>query len=342
MAQGPATDKNEASLRLTMFVRKTWLLRLSVLLNLAVVLYVGSYYASRNGVDFVEEAASARGPASPEASQLTGDADADTGAAVTTAEARPTEVAPSAATTTTVASASLHDAIPCLDKAAEARTAQRSDYWVLYNYVAAKRVFHCWESVTYTTHADYTFLDNLKPLLERWQGPVSLAVHAPGSDFGPTLEAIRWARACLSPLVAELVTFHVFFGSRHVPKEVPRPEAAAGGAPVDCATPAPWVNVSSSSLYKSRSRILYPVNVGRNVAREAANTFYVLASDIELYPSPGVIPDFLEMVRRRDPPLLHPNPKVFPLSIFELEKGAALPQNKTELVSTIPVLRIII
>jgi hypothetical protein len=26
----------------------------------------------------------------------------------------------------------------------------------------------CYETITYTTHADYTFLDNLIPLLERW------------------------------------------------------------------------------------------------------------------------------------------------------------------------------
>lgn len=105
----------------------------------------------------------------------------------------------------------LEDVVKCHDKNTDPRTAQRSDFWVLYNYIPATRKFRCHESVTYTTHADYTFLDNLVPLLERWQGPVSLAMHAPGTDFPPTLEAIRYARDCLSPLVSELVTFHVFF-----------------------------------------------------------------------------------------------------------------------------------
>jgi hypothetical protein len=97
--------------------------------------------------------------------------------------------------------------------------------------------------------------------------------------------------------------------------------------------PAPWTNVTSASLYKTKAKILYPVNIGRNVARESAVTHYILPSDIELYPSPGLIQNFLDMVRRQDPPLLHSNPKVFPLPIFELEKGVELPANKTQLVS---------
>lgn len=78
----------------------------------------------------------------------------------------------------------------------------------------------CWESVTYTTHADYTFLDNLEPLLERWRAPISIAMHAPGTDFSATLDAIKYSRSCGSPLVFQLVTFHVFFSSKHVPKLV--------------------------------------------------------------------------------------------------------------------------
>ena len=44
----------------------------------------------------------------------------------------------------------------------------------------------------------------------------------------------------------------------------------------------------------------YPINVARNIARESANTHFVFPADIELYPSPGLIPDFLEMIRRND------------------------------------------
>ena len=112
------------------------------------------------------------------------------------------------------------EAIPCHEKSSEPRTAQRGDYWVLYNYVSMSSNVKCWESVTYTTHADYTFLDNLEPLLERWRAPVSIAMHAPGTDFQPTLDSIKYARSCGSALVSQLVTFHIYFSSKHVPKLV--------------------------------------------------------------------------------------------------------------------------
>lgn len=115
---------------------------------------------------------------------------------------------------------SMKEAVACNEKSTEPRRAQRGDYWVLYNYVPMSMAVRCWESVTYTTHADYTFLDNLEPLLERWRAPISIAMHAPGTDFPATLNAIRYSRNCGSPLVSQLVTFHVFFSSKHVPKMV--------------------------------------------------------------------------------------------------------------------------
>lgn len=59
--------------------------------------------------------------------------------------------------------------IHCHDKEYEPQTVQRGDFWVLKNYVRADHgELRCFETLTYTTHADYTFLDNLIPLLERY------------------------------------------------------------------------------------------------------------------------------------------------------------------------------
>ncbi|KAJ9586643.1 hypothetical protein L9F63_019745, partial [Diploptera punctata] len=382
-----------------MFTRRNWVLRLSIILNVAVLLYVGTHIASKNGgVDFIEELqASGRNLESIEINQIPLESASSGGSgpispkivvlesidrtATSTSQVNPEEkdsasVIPASEIISsssvmistkkpskplsespvqsvimdlrdqmpfqiqvsenwgseTASPRKVEDIIKCHDKTLEPRTAQRSDFWVLYNYIPASRRFRCHESITYTTHADYTFLDNLDPLLERWEGPVSLAIHAPGTDFAPTLEAIRYARDCMSPLISELVTFHVFFGTRHVPKQVPSPSNVLAES-ANCSLPAPWINVSSAQLYKTKAKILYPVNIGRNIARESATTYFILPSDIELYPSPGLIKNFLEMISRQDPPLLHKNPKVFPLPIFELEKGVELPSNKAQLVS---------
>lgn len=73
------------------------------------------------------------------------------------------------------------------------------------------------------------------------------------------------------------------------------------------------------------------MNVGRNIAREMAQTFFVLASDIELYPSPNIINNFLEMIARNDNVLLSKNPKVYPLHLFEVSANQQVPENKTML-----------
>lgn len=229
---------------------------------------------------------------------------------------------------------SLEEIIKCHNKDQVYRTVQKGDFWVLYNYIKATRTFKCYEVVTYTTHSDFTFLDNLEPLLERWQGPISVAMHAPGTDYNSTLKSIQYLRKCGSSLVSELVTFHIYFGTKYVPKKILKP-AEVEDLQINCDLPPPWVNVTSKQLFKTQKKILYPVNVGRNIAREAAVTHYVLASDIELYPNPGLIIDFMELIKRQDPPLLRKKPKVFAIPIFEVESDAAVPQNKTQLVSSI-------
>lgn len=95
---------------------------------------------------------------------------------------------------------------------------QRGDFWVLYNYVKADKLFRCYESITYTTQGDYRVLDNLLMLVERWRGPISVTLFAPGDDFQRTIDSIAYFRNCETPLIKDYVTFHVFFGTKHLPQ----------------------------------------------------------------------------------------------------------------------------
>ncbi|KAI4459830.1 hypothetical protein MML48_6g00018602 [Holotrichia oblita] len=231
----------------------------------------------------------------------------------------------------------------CVNRPLRSMAQQRGDYWVLYNYVRAKRTFACDESITYTTHADYSFLDNLVPLVEKWKGPISLALHAPGADFKSTLNSIWYLSDCTTPLIKELVTFHIYFSTKHIPKEVSMKQCCTSSrlaihrilqllpsCPLlHCSQVAPYFNISVDQMYKTQKRLLYPVNVGRNVARESVQTHFVLASDIELYPSSNIIPQFLKMIARNEGPLLSPKPKVFPLHLFEVSADQHVPETKT-------------
>lgn len=111
-------------------------------------------------------------------------------------------------------------AINCFDNAVTQKAERRGNFVVLYNYVLPTVTFKCNKAITYATHGDYSFLDNLETLVNRWDNPVSLAVYAPGDDFEVTVKSIAYLRNCKSPNIKKFVTFHVFFHEDHLPKEV--------------------------------------------------------------------------------------------------------------------------
>lgn len=114
----------------------------------------------------------------------------------------------------------LHTIINCVSGQTRRSLEARGKFWVLYNYVLPTVRFRCNETVTYTTHADYSYLDNLEMLVERWNAPVSLAVYAPGHDFDVSLRTIAYLRSCKGLGIRKFVTFHVFFDAEHFPDKV--------------------------------------------------------------------------------------------------------------------------
>lgn len=100
---------------------------------------------------------------------------------------------------------------PCLE--------QRSQYYVLRDYVKASKVFA--ESVTLCAPGDIRFLDNMVVLAQRWLAPISVALYAPGNDFFATVEAIAYLRSCTVPEIKIFVNFHLFFDFDHIPEVSP-------------------------------------------------------------------------------------------------------------------------
>ncbi|XP_055907925.1 beta-1,4-glucuronyltransferase 1-like [Eupeodes corollae] len=228
----------------------------------------------------------------------------------------------------------LKSIVRCIDRPFQLEKIQDGSFWILKNYIRADHgELNCAESITYTTHGDLTFLGNLKELLPRWNAPVSFAIYAPGTDFNKALEAIQYVRNCFkeSDLIQYYVTFHIYFPKDHMPKIVPLTETDALYWPYDCSFPPPYENIKRSSMYKQSHNLDYPINVGRNIARKAALTHFIFASDIELYPNPGFVDEFIKMIIRNSSLLSGEKPRVFPLAAFEIDKHAKMPETKTEL-----------
>lgn len=186
--------------------------------------------------------------------------------------------------------------LDCVDKNESLKIIQHGDFWILKNYIKAAHNLKCHEAITLTTHCDVSFLvPNLVPLIERWLNPVSVAVWAPRDLFDDSIASISFLRNChpQSSLVKQFATFHVFFEAKFMPKAISQDFRHLE---VNFACPAnePLLGKSFDEVTKS---LQYPVNVGRNIARDAATTHFVLASDIELYPSLGLANGFFKMIK---------------------------------------------
>lgn len=133
-----------------------------------------------------------------------------------------------------------------------------------------------------------------------------------------------------SSLVADFVTFHIFLDFKHMPPIATKLLNQTELPPFKVNCSSMQLNLSSTASYRLSQKLDYPISVARNLAFTLATTHYVLTSDIELYPNPDLIKDFLELVRRNPPELKTPNPKIFVNVVFKTHEP--MPKNKYELM----------
>lgn len=165
--------------------------------------------------------------------------------------------------------------------------------------------------------------------------PVSFALYAPGDDYNATMDSIQYVRNCLpeSELIRDYVTFHIYFPREHLPFFIAKSESEALQWPYNCSlAEAPYDNVNRSEMYKTLKNLTYPINVGRNIARKSANTYFIFACDIELYPNYDIVRKFLDMIVENPKIISKPNKrKVYVMPVFEVEANASIPNTKEEL-----------
>lgn len=165
--------------------------------------------------------------------------------------------------------------IKCQDNEKRFSYSQRGSYWILNNYIPSEQTYHCNESISYTTHGDVTFLDNIIPLSQKWDGPLSVTVYTPGTDYETAIHHIAYLRQCTGSEIRQKVTFHFVLDERHFPANVRKFHPQQGllavyssnehiGSLSSASTPTPdnaqrkqivMVSVSGISVYCSISRM---------------------------------------------------------------------------------------
>lgn len=175
-----------------------------------------------------------------------------------------------------------------------------------------------------------------------WRAPISITVSSLNENLSTSLDAIQYYRYCstASPLIREFVSFHIYLPN----KDVREPDLFDSNDrfnwPITCE------NFNRSRLlidpgpeiFKVHIKSAFSINIARNIARKAANTHFILASDINLIPSVGFVDQFLDMVYlNKNILVLDPDQtsRVYPLPIFEIDKSEPIPKNKAELLSAL-------
>ncbi|XP_061462445.1 beta-1,4-glucuronyltransferase 1 isoform X2 [Rhineura floridana] len=187
------------------------------------------------------------------------------------------------------------------------------------------------QDVVLVTHTSLGNLHHAQRLAERWQGPISVALFAPGSVEVRLATAMVYALAALCAPIRQLVRLHLVCHADQVaafPELQDHGEFAHLQACVDVFAKLARLAAGRRNYAMDVANASYPNNLLRNVAREAVGGHWMLVVDMDMVPSEGLREAFLALPRAAD----EERPGVFVVPAFEIRHTRRIPGTKTELL----------
>ena len=210
----------------------------------------------------------------------------------------------------------------------------RGRYTALTNFVSSDIIPKPIDSITLTTQSTYQYLYHIEEQCKRWEGPISIAVYAPGPEFALNVHLIYYLRFCGNQCIQSNISWHLIYETESDPKTSDSyPFCDIEAMNFDCNQSFDDIIKVYKTSINFNDSLIYPINVVRNVARLNARTEYVMAIDIELYPSVGLVSQFFQLVEREKSGPVSTSPHVYVLPVFELKSGTTPPIDKTQLIS---------
>lgn len=152
-----------------------------------------------------------------------------------------------------------------------------------------------------------------------WEGPISVAVFVPDSDADLTIRQLDQLCSCVPEMAR--VSVHFVFPENSPPYLQNRQENQLK----NCGIP----DSSVLQTFRTSNALTYPINTCRNIARNFAQTHYVMVSDIQLIPSEHLADRFMNMIEKQR--FRNVPSRVFVVPIFEVEAFDVIPKTKAEL-----------
>ncbi|XP_070622829.1 beta-1,4-glucuronyltransferase 1 [Erythrolamprus reginae] len=189
------------------------------------------------------------------------------------------------------------------------------------------------QDVVLVTHTSLGNLHHAQQLVERWHGPISVALFAPGFDDVRQATAMVYALALLCAPLRQWLRLHLVCPAHHMATfpdrrqdEVELARLQSCGEVFDKL--AQLGAGQRNYAMDVAVNVSYPNNLLRNVAREAAGGRWMLVVDMDMVPSEGLRGDFLAMPKGTD----EGTPRVFVVPAFEIRHTRRIPASKAELV----------
>uniref|UniRef100_A0A8D0E4Y3 Beta-1,4-glucuronyltransferase 1 n=1 Tax=Salvator merianae TaxID=96440 RepID=A0A8D0E4Y3_SALMN len=187
--------------------------------------------------------------------------------------------------------------------------------------------------VVLATHTSLGNLHHAQALLERWRGPLSLALFAPGFSEVRLATALVYALAALCAPVRQLMRLHLVCPAGQAaafPELGDRGEFSRLQGCGDVFAKLARLAAGRRNYALDGANASYPNNLLRNVARAAAGGHWVLAVDVDMVPSEGLREAFLALPRPADDG--GGAPAVFVAPAFEIRHARRIPGTKAELL----------
>lgn len=147
--------------------------------------------------------------------------------------------------------------------------------------------------VTLVTQCSVDYLHYIIDLVEAWDGPLSVAIFAPGDDAAFAEDVIDGLRLCW-PKLRNMASFHLLY-PRHnsLRANMTRVGSFAYYSCKDITRKMYQRRPVFTDSKQFEELLRYPHNMLRNIAIDGALTDYILSTDIDLVPSKNARESFL-------------------------------------------------
>ncbi|CAH1154748.1 unnamed protein product [Phaedon cochleariae] len=186
-----------------------------------------------------------------------------------------------------------------------------------------------------TCLATQSSLDKLPSLAEvasHWSGPISLALFAAsGPELDALLSYVAYLRKC-DQGIRDRVSFHLGMARERLPRTFDLDEDKL--EEMDCRKPLEVLRnlyeASTMTASRWRTKLAYPQNHLRNLARKNCQSKHVFLTDVDIVPSRGAaegLDVFLEQAKCPGD-----GKCAYVVPTYEIDERVRFPRNKSELV----------